>query len=244
MYFEDSSSSGFSDSDSGGGDSTMSAEESGRSTHYTFTHSTLHGRRHREDRFLDVEIQRQPWGSLAVREPSRPIRGITGAMQYVGRHRGSWSHLTTVVFFLHTSQSIFSPTESHKTEALPLSSLFWLAHGFVPSDRNGAEGCKVVFCIESPDDGLGRCRAKVRDGKEKAIFFGLRESGPLDVPMSITNSVRCLGIPAVCIRYFALTDSTKQPKDIKKYMQRIRAVDKRRNQRLEKMSGLLPPPRL
>lgn len=101
------------------------------------------------------------------------MTGITGTMENIGRNRGSWSYLSSIVFFPHTARSIFAPAASSKTEASPLSFLYWLAHGFIPC-RTGrtAAGCTTVFCLETPTNGLGhRYRTKLRDREQAMKFF-------------------------------------------------------------------------
>jgi len=229
MFADESSSSSSSGLSSSSEDDGLihPVDDSVGTTHYTFTNSTLTQRRGGEDRLPNLRVNRQPWGGIVIRQEEKPMTGITGTMENIGRNRGSWNYLSSIVFFPHTARSIFPAADSGKAEASPLSFLYWLAHGFIPYTTGGkATGCTTVFCLESPTDGLGhRYRTKLRDREQVMNFFHLEESALLDIPLSVRNSMQCLGMPGVSVRYFAPAERSMDPSEIESYKDRILAAD-------------------
>jgi len=131
-------------------------------------------------------------------------------LQYLGRHKGSWSYLSSVSFVPHTAKEIFDNGVTAKSEISSIQTLFWLAHGFLPSDRNFDDGKPVVICLESPSDDSGKMHSLIRQSNED-LFFELQLNGTAEIPVSMGNTLQCLGIPEVHIKQFLPTASPSGP---------------------------------
>jgi hypothetical protein len=91
------------------------------------------------------EAQRNPWGGWTLQKTAAPIHGITGPLLYLGRQRGSFSQLTSISFGPHTARQIFGFDPPQKEDSVPLQTLFWLAHGFLPTNTF-VDGKETVIC--------------------------------------------------------------------------------------------------
>ena len=150
----------------------------------------------------NIVIERGPYGGWKIQKQTESmIYGITGTIQAVGRNKGDWSYLTSIAFVPHTEREIFPRGRSEKSDRLSLQDQFWLAHGFLPCSSLG--GQQTVISMESPEDtanDAGRSFRR-RNLSNNKPAFQLRE-GSNDIPVSIGNAMRCLGIPPPLILQF------------------------------------------
>ncbi|KFA68522.1 hypothetical protein S40285_09497 [Stachybotrys chlorohalonatus IBT 40285] len=162
-----------------------------RSSDISRTSNTSHDSRIRS-RETVMAIRRSAYGTITLEETPQPtIYGITGTMQELGRHKGSWSYLTSISFVPHTAREIFRSGIKDRPETSSLQTLFWLAHGFLPCGRT-PEGRQRVISLESPGpqfEGLGHLADLTGDWPT----YSLQECD--DIPISIGTAMQCLGIP-------------------------------------------------
>ncbi|KAI5861177.1 hypothetical protein GGS23DRAFT_157038 [Durotheca rogersii] len=129
----------------------------------------------------------------------RTIYGITGTMKNLGRYKGSWNNLTMLSFVPHTGREVFQPGIEEKSDRSSLRTQFWLAHGFLPTDRS-AGGTETVISLETPTCGSEFPPRMIRQRRQKHVYFCLQECDEL--PMSIGNFARCLGIASIRVLQF------------------------------------------
>ncbi|KAF5536665.1 hypothetical protein FMEXI_10265 [Fusarium mexicanum] len=156
-----------------------------------------------------MAVRRSAYGTITLETTPQPtIYGITGKLQQLGRHKGSWSYLTSVSFVPHIAKEIFEAGLNERREGSSLQTLFWLAHGFLPCGRT-AEGRQVVISLEAPDLSLESIGKNVHDILTWPAY-SLQESD--DVPISIGIAMQCLGIPEPQILQFLPIDAGSQAK--------------------------------
>lgn len=93
------------------------------------TSNTSHDSRTRS-RETVMAIRRSAYGTITLEETPQPtIYGITGTMQELGRHKGSWSYLTSISFVPHTAREIFRSgiRERNIISSVPLLASLWLS---------------------------------------------------------------------------------------------------------------------
>ncbi|PNP78987.1 hypothetical protein FNYG_07649 [Fusarium nygamai] len=158
-----------------------------------------------------MAVRRSAYGTITLETTPQPtIYGITGKLQQLGRHKGSWSYLTSISFVPHIAKEIFEAGLNERSEGSSLQTLFWLAHGFLPCGRT-AEGRQMVISLEAPDLSLASIGRNVNDVLEWPAY-SLQESD--DVPISIGIAMQCLGIPEPQILQFLPIDAASQAKRI------------------------------
>ncbi|KAF5668244.1 hypothetical protein FDENT_11860 [Fusarium denticulatum] len=158
-----------------------------------------------------MAVRRSAYGTITLETTPQPtIYGITGKLQQLGRHKGSWSYLTSVSFVPHIVKEIFEAGVSEKREGSSLQTLFWLAHGFLPCGRT-AEGRQMVISLEAPDLSLASIGRDVDDILAWPAYC-LQESD--DVPISIGIAMQCLGIPEPQILQFLPLDPASEAKRV------------------------------
>ena len=149
------------------------------------------------------EAQRSPWGGWTLQKTAAPIHGITGSLLYLGRQMGSFSQLTSISFGPHTARQIFGFDPPQKEDSVPLQTLFWLAHGFLPTNAF-VDGKETVICLEDPPkEHLDDDDIFDYESQRTPPFFSLRhgESGN-EIPLSMGNAIQCLGLPQPRIEQF------------------------------------------
>ncbi|KPM35580.1 hypothetical protein AK830_g10988 [Neonectria ditissima] len=153
-----------------------------------------------------LSLQRDAYGTWTLKEKSSPkIHGVTGTMQALGRHKGSWSYLTSISFVPHTAREIFAPGTLERSDESSMQTLFWLAHGFLPCGRT-LEGRQTVISLESPASETASNRfSRELDPLESWPAFSLQEAD--DIPISIGNAMKCLGIPEPRVLQFLPLDA-------------------------------------
>lgn len=154
-----------------------------------------------------MALKRSAYGEWTV-EPQKHalVHGITGVMRSLGRHKGYWSYLSSISFTPHTSQQIFGPGTLDKREEVSVTTLFWLAHGFIPCGRT-IEGTETILSLEDPaagTSGLGEYLSNY-EGTRDWTLFSLEESD--DLPLTIAHSMIHLGIAAPSILQFVAIES-------------------------------------
>ncbi|KAM0084880.1 hypothetical protein ACKRZS_002827 [Fusarium odoratissimum] len=158
-----------------------------------------------------MAVRRSAYGTITLETTPQPtIYGITGKLQQLGRHKGSWSYLTSISFVPHIAKEIFEADVNERREGSSLQTLFWLAHGFLPCGRT-AEGRQMVISLEAPDISLGSI-GRSADDILAWPAYSLQESG--DVPISIGIAMQCLGIPEPQILQFLPIDAASQAKRV------------------------------
>ncbi|KAJ4391507.1 hypothetical protein N0V93_005125 [Gnomoniopsis smithogilvyi] len=83
------------------------------------------------------------------------IYGVTGELKSIGRKKGTWSNLSAVTFTPHTMREIFQNDQvKEKHENVSLSTLFWLAYGFLvqPQTVTGTmrRQAMTIYSLEDP----------------------------------------------------------------------------------------------
>ncbi|KAF4421747.1 hypothetical protein FACUT_10899 [Fusarium acutatum] len=158
-----------------------------------------------------MAVRRSAYGTITLETTPQPtIYGITGKLQQLGRHKGSWSYLTSVSFVPHIAKEIFEAGVHERRERASLQTLFWLAHGFSPCGRT-AEGRQMVISLEAPDLSLESIGRNVDDILAWPAY-SLQESD--DIPISIGIAMQCLGIPEPQILQFLPIDAASQAKRV------------------------------
>ncbi|KAK2669075.1 hypothetical protein RAB80_014601, partial [Fusarium oxysporum f. sp. vasinfectum] len=154
-------------------------------------------------------VRRSPYGTITLESTPQPtIYGITGKMQQLGRHKGSWSYLTSMSFVPHTTREMFEDGIMEKREDCSLQTLFWLAHGFIPCGRT-TEGRQRVISLDAPEPHFDAIGCEVEDVLTWPAY-SLQESN--NVPLSIGVALQCLGIPEPEILQFRPVDTAAQMK--------------------------------
>ncbi|EWZ02760.1 hypothetical protein FOYG_01983 [Fusarium oxysporum NRRL 32931] len=158
-----------------------------------------------------MAVRRSAYGTITLETTPQPtIYGITGKLQQLGRHKGSWSYLTSISFVPHIAKEIFEAGVNKRREGSSLQTLFWLAHGFLPCGRT-AEGRQMVISLEAPDislESIGRSADDILAWPA----YSLQESD--DIPVSIGIAMQCLGIPEPQILQFLPIDAASQAKRV------------------------------
>ncbi|KAF5533797.1 hypothetical protein FPHYL_13559 [Fusarium phyllophilum] len=158
-----------------------------------------------------MAVRRSAYGTITLETTPQPtIYGITGKLQQLGRHKGSWSYLTSVSFVPHIAKEIFEAGPNERREGTSLQTLFWLAHGFLPCGRT-AEGRQMVISLEAPDLSLASIGRNFDDILAWPAY-SLQESD--DIPISIGIAMQCLGIPEPQILQFLPIDAASQAKRV------------------------------
>ncbi|KAF5568668.1 hypothetical protein FNAPI_41 [Fusarium napiforme] len=158
-----------------------------------------------------MAVRRSAYGTITLETTPQPtIYGTTGKLQQLGRHKGSWSYLTSVSFVPHIAKEIFEAGVDERRESSSLQTLFWLAHGFLPCGRT-AEGRQMVISLEAPDLSLASIGRNIDDILAWPAY-SLQESD--DVPISIGIAMQCLGIPEPQILQFLPLDPASQAKRV------------------------------
>ncbi|KAH7250363.1 uncharacterized protein BKA55DRAFT_738692 [Fusarium redolens] len=158
-----------------------------------------------------MAVRRSAYGTITLETTPQPtIHGITGKLQQLGRHKGSWSYLTSVSFVPHIAKEIFEAGIDERREGSSLQTLFWLAHGFLSCGRT-AEGRQMVISLEAPDLSLVSIGKEIDDIMAWPAY-SLQESD--DIPISIGIAMQCLGIPEPQILQFLPIDAASQAKRI------------------------------
>ncbi|RBA09008.1 hypothetical protein FPRO05_07288 [Fusarium proliferatum] len=158
-----------------------------------------------------MAVRRSAYGTITLETAPQPtIYGITGKLQQLGRHKGSWSYLTSVSFVPHIAKEIFEAGLNERRESSSLQTFFWLAHGFLPCGRT-AEGRQMVISLEAPDLALASIGRNVDDTLDWPAY-SLQESD--DIPISIGIAMQCLGIPEPQILQFLPLDAASQAKRV------------------------------
>ncbi|KAG5753021.1 hypothetical protein H9Q72_012978 [Fusarium xylarioides] len=156
-----------------------------------------------------MAVRRSAYGTITLETTPQPtIYGITGKLQQLGRHKGSWSYLTSLSFVPHIAKEIFETGLDERREGSSLQTLFWLAHGFLPCGRT-AEGRQMVISLEAPDLSLASIGRNFDDLLAWPAY-SLQESD--DIPISIGIAMQCLGIPEPQILQFLPLDAASQAK--------------------------------
>lgn len=157
-----------------------------------------------------LAVRRGTYGTITLeRSPQPTVYGITGVMQGLGRHKGSWSYLTSISFVPHTAREIFSPGVKERCESSSMQTLFWLAHGFLPCGRT-PEGRQRVISLESPEPQFDAL-VHLADGSDWPAY-SLQESD--NIPISIGTAMQCLGIPEPKVLQFLPVDTVTVEKQI------------------------------
>lgn len=163
-------------------------------------------------RKMILTVRRSAYGAITLEEtPQLTIHGITGKMQELGRHKGSWSYLTSISFIPHTAREIFGAGIMERRDNSSLQVLFWLAHGFLPCGRTPG-GRQRVISLESPPpqfDGLNHPTHAATDWPT----YSLRESE--DIPISMARAMQCMGIPEPEVLQFLPVDAAINEKRIR-----------------------------
>ncbi|KAF4960855.1 hypothetical protein FGADI_688 [Fusarium gaditjirri] len=158
-----------------------------------------------------MAVRRSAYGTITLETTPQPtIYGITGKLQQLGRHKGSWSYLTSISFVPHIAKEIFEADVNERSEGSSLQTLFWFAHGFLPCGRT-VEGRQMVISLEAPDislESIGRSADDVLSWPA----YSLQESD--DIPVSIGIAMQCLGIPEPQILQFLPLDAASQAKRV------------------------------
>jgi hypothetical protein len=154
------------------------------------------------------EAQRSPWGAWTLQRPADPIDGITGSMVNLGRQMGSFSYLTSISFVPHTALQMFGPGIIEKEEIVSSQTLFWLAHGFLPTNTI-IEDKEVAICLENPTASPIANMYTTRTFPIKDFsFFSLRhDSSGSEIPISMGDTMKCLGVLQPRIERFLPTAS-------------------------------------
>ncbi|VUC27765.1 unnamed protein product [Clonostachys rosea] len=154
-----------------------------------------------------VSLRRTAYGEWVLDSRAQPsLHGVTGTIKGLGRHKGSWSYLTSVSFVPHTAREIFPRSIQTKRESSSMQTLFWLAHGFLPAGRT-PEGRQIVISMEDPASGMdSRDVVHSGEGQDSWTFFTLTESD--DIPISLGHSMKHLGIPEPMVLQFLPVDRT------------------------------------
>ncbi|KAF5237550.1 hypothetical protein FANTH_10741, partial [Fusarium anthophilum] len=156
-----------------------------------------------------MAVRRSAYGTITLETTPQPtIYGITGKLQQLGRHKGSWSYLTSVSFVPHIAKEIFEAGLNERREGSSLQTLFWFAHGFLPCGRT-SEGRQMVISLEAPDISLASIGRNVDDMLAWPAY-SFQESD--DIPISIGTAMQCLGIPEPQILQFLPLDAASQAK--------------------------------
>ena len=98
---------------------------------------------------------------------------------------------------------------TEKWDTVSLETLFWLAHGFLPSGTD-ADGKQVVICLEDPSNDINRLQYLRHEEALKPIFISLQNDDSAEIPVSIDTSVQCLGLREVRVEQF-LPNTPPQP---------------------------------
>ncbi|KAH6885231.1 hypothetical protein B0T10DRAFT_550538 [Thelonectria olida] len=160
---------------------------------------------------LTFSLRRGAYGEWTIDNMEKPtVHGVTGTMQALGRHKGSWSSLTCISFVPHTAREIFATGTTERRDCTSMQTLFWLAHGFLPCGRT-PEGRQAVISLEGPgededDDSYGFERDTNRLQDWPA--FSLQES--YDIPISMGQAMKCLSIPEPKILQLLPLDTSKR----------------------------------
>ncbi|KAF9772377.1 hypothetical protein IL306_009925 [Fusarium sp. DS 682] len=158
-----------------------------------------------------MAVRRSAYGTITLETTPQPtLYGITGKMQQLGRHKGSWSYLTAISFVPHIAKEIFEAGIDERREDSSLQTLFWLSHGFIPCGRT-ADGRQSVISLEAPEPHLEMMGRKV-DHVLAWPAYSLQESD--DIPVSIGIAMQCLGIPEPQILQFLPIDTATQAKRV------------------------------
>ncbi|KAF4996987.1 hypothetical protein FDECE_12226 [Fusarium decemcellulare] len=160
---------------------------------------------------IGIVMRRSKYGVITFGPSPQPtIYGITGAMEALGRHKGSWSYLTSISFVPHTAREIFASGVRERQEHCSLQTLFWLAHGFLPHGGT-REGRQTVVSLEGPgplDVGLDHPECLSDDWPA----YSLQESD--EIPVSMGLMMRRLGIPEPKVLQFLPVNAATQEKRI------------------------------
>lgn len=155
-------------------------------------------------------VRRSAYGAITLEKPPRPIHGITGTIQELGRHKGSWSYLSSISFVPHTASEIFRSGFEKRRETSSLQTLFWLAHGFLPCGRT-PEGRQRVISLEIPGPQFEALHHPV-DFTDNWPAYSLQESD--NIPISVGTGMQCLGIPEPKVLHFLPVDAATNEKRI------------------------------
>ncbi|KAF7548748.1 hypothetical protein G7Z17_g6857 [Cylindrodendrum hubeiense] len=158
-----------------------------------------------------ISLRRSAYGEWTLdKKVQSKIHGATGTMQDLGRHKGSWSYLTSISFVPHTARETFAPGTLERVDKASIQTLFWLANGFLPCGRT-TEGRQTVISMESPAGEIEASDQLFRDhdSPENLPAFSLQES--LDIPMSMGNAMKCLGIPEPKVLQFLPIHTSSSP---------------------------------
>ncbi|KAF4339125.1 hypothetical protein FBEOM_6945 [Fusarium beomiforme] len=154
-----------------------------------------------------MAVRRSAYGTITIETTPQPtLYGVTGKMQQLGRHKGSWSYLTAMSFVPHIAKEIFEAGVEERREDASLQTLFWLAHGFLPCGRT-ADGRQSVVSLEAPEPHLDMMGRKV-DHVLAWPAYSLQESD--DIPIAIGVAMQCLGIPEPQILQFLPIDDVSR----------------------------------
>jgi hypothetical protein len=142
-------------------------------------------------RTASMSFRRSAYGEWTLEsQRMSSIRGMTGTMRTLGRHRGSWSFLSAVSFVPHSARQMFKAQTQEKKFLVPISTSFWLAYGFIPCGR-APKDRETVISLESP---ARRIMDSYPSNKHLLgwTVFSLTESD--DLPVSIGHAMMHLGI--------------------------------------------------
>ncbi|KAJ3548095.1 hypothetical protein NM208_g1168 [Fusarium decemcellulare] len=171
---------------------------------------------------IGITMRRSKYGVITFGPSPQPtIYGITGTMEALGRHKGSWSYLTSISFVPHTAREIFASGVRERHEHRSLQTLFWMAHGSLPHGGT-REGRQTVVSLEGPgplDVGLDHPECLSDDWPA----YSLQESD--EIPVSMGLMMRRLGIPEPKVLQFLPVDAATQEKRITEALE-----EKRRNE--------------
>ncbi|CEI69193.1 hypothetical protein FVEN_g4052 [Fusarium venenatum] len=156
-----------------------------------------------------VAVRRSAYGTITLETTPQPtLYGITGKMQQLGRHKGSWSYLPAVSFVPHIAKEIFEEGVEERREDASLQTLFWLAHGFLPCGRT-TDGRQSVISLEAPEPHF-EMMGRDLDHVLAWPAYSLQESD--DIPIAIGIAMQCLGIPEPQILQFLPIDNASRAK--------------------------------
>ncbi|GKU06920.1 hypothetical protein FLAG1_09803 [Fusarium langsethiae] len=154
-----------------------------------------------------VAVRRSAYGAITLETTPQPtLYGITGKMQQLGRHKGSWSYLTAISFVPDIAKEIFKEDIGERREDASLQTLFWLAHGFLPCGRT-ADGQQSFISLEAPEPHIEMMGRDI-DHVLVCPAYSLQESD--DISISIGIAMQCLGIPEPQILQFLPIDNASR----------------------------------
>lgn len=138
-----------------------------------------------------MSLRRSAYGEWTLESQGiSSMRGMTGTIRALGRHKGSWSLLSAVSFVPHSARQMFKAKTQEKSFRVPISTSFWLAYGFISCGR-ASEDRETVISLESP----ARRIMDSYPGNKHTLgwtVFSLTESD--DLPVSIGHAMMHLGI--------------------------------------------------